>query len=159
MVDNNKGFTLFDLLIAIVISIVLAVSAFRMYHTYVLRAQVSEAFAMFEVSKSIQMYRLAKGGGCTGSPATDESFIWGKYGSVTQNGTNVPVLTDNRATPVPTGCFFIYAFYTYYRGIGQLAIAKQLQGKSIQVDLYTDGSLRLSSATTVDPLYLPKSLY
>jgi type IV pilus assembly protein PilA len=99
--QNNKGFTIIELMIAVAIIGVLAAVAIPAYGNYLKRAKVSEAFAMagpFQVSiaECIQD-KGADATGCTsGSNGVPASQV-GKYGSIGATNGKISYVFDSTA--------------------------------------------------------------
>lgn len=92
--QNNKGFTIIELMIAVAIIGVLAAVAIPAYGNYLNRAKVSEAFQMagpyqVAVAECIQDKGVANINGCTSGNSGIPARQTGKYGFIEVSSGNI----------------------------------------------------------------------
>ena len=143
--NNQRGFTLIELMIVIAIIGILAAIAVPQYQNYIARSQASEAFALMQGAKT-QIQTNLQTGECT-SDIPAENTVTGKYGSAVISGT---AATTNGDT-VASGCIITYTFKGATAGV-----SPKVATKTIIANVLNNGSLT-RGAGTIDATYLPKS--
>lgn len=141
----QKGFTLIELMIVVVIIGILAAMATTAYQNYIIRSQVSEAFT-FIASAKINIQNNLEAGQCTSANA-DDNIITGKYGYLEIRG-----IASNGNVPIyGSGCFVNYFF-------NHTGVSRKIAGKTIGVQMLNNGSMmQVGSGGSLDKIYMPKS--
>ena len=118
--NNQRGFTLIELMIVIAIIGILAAIAVPQYQNYIARSQASEAFALMQGAKT-QIQTNLQTGQCT-SDITAENTVTGKYGSAVISGD---AATTNGDT-VASGCIITYTFKDATAGVSPKVATKTI---------------------------------
>lgn len=130
MITQN-GFTIVELLVVVAVIGVLAAVAIPAYQNYVARSQVSEALLFADGFKS----RVVEG--ITENLCNSDSAA-SKYGSIEAGG-------------IAPNCTITYTF-------NNAKPADVLKSKTIVFDVSSKGEFTLSSTSTINSNYLPKSI-
>lgn len=145
---QQKGFTLTEMTVSVAVLSVLAAISIPGYNMYIARQQAAESVVLMDTVKSKTLQNIIKLGKCTESGLNET--VAGKYGNLVVSGTaSKSAMIDNQILQ-KTGCIFTYTLKPDTSSV--------LSGKTIIADLFNNGSLSKASQSTVDNLYIPKSL-
>ena len=154
MKKSQKGFTLIELMIVIVIIGILAAIATPAYRNYIARAQVSEALLALEDLRTEAMTNIQTGT-CTGLDGTRIDVKPTKYGGAYVDSGGVPLSTTDPNDP--TGCILYFEFLTSGHG-NQLSTF--LMHRVLAVSLLNNGTLVWSPnyGRPIPKEFVPKSI-
>lgn len=154
MKKSQKGFTLIELMIVIVIIGILAAIATPAYRNYIARAQVSEALLALEDLRTDAMTNL-QAGTCTGLGPHSADIKPTKYGGAFIYPGRVPLSTTDPNDP--TGCILYFEFKVSGHG-NQLSTF--LMHRVLAVSLLNNGTLVWSPnyGRPIPKEFVPKSI-
>ena len=146
--SHESGFTLIELMIVVAIIGILAALAIPAYQSYVARSQVSEGMQLAssmrtEIADNLQ------------SNACGPASTIGKFVKVDAGGVPVDTSLAGFLPTSPNGCTMTLAFGSGSAGNN---VSKELDGKTVILNMLVRGSLVRDPGSTVDDKYIPKAV-
>lgn len=147
---SKNGFTLLEMMIAVVIVGILSTIAIRKYIDYTAHAQMSETVVLAKNLAGEVLLNLQSGSCTSGTAKKNEQS--GKYARVWISEGTVP-WTDT-APKFPTNCYISVSFLS-----GDARVSKLLAGNSIGFSVLNNGDLQVSSYNGDLKKLIPKTLF
>lgn len=145
--QKQTGFTLVEMMVALMIVSVLFVLALPVHNTRTAKSQVTEAMMIFDSERQAMIAKILRYNACKLSTDTNSTS---KFGTLSVSGSVTAASISNPRRLRKTGCVMTFTF-------GNNA-TRLIRNRTLVVDLFNNGALSRSSSSTMDVRYAPVTL-